>query len=295
MPFGLLNINKPSGISSRDAVNRVQQLVKPAKVGHAGTLDPLASGVLVLCLGPATRLIPYVQRMSKRYRATFILGQTSDTEDITGTVSDVARAEWVTAQQVESVLPAFTGEIMQRPPAYSALKVDGQRAYKRARRGETVDIPARSITIHNIQMRSFDYPNMQLDIECGSGTYVRSLGRDIAERLGTGAVMSALVRTAVGPFDIDSALAFDGLDAESLSANMIDPLSGVSELPTVALTAEEIERIGRGQLIANRFSALSTIGDDQHCAAVDDMQHLVAILVPRRNGQLGPLRNFPVR
>src|SRR5436190_8799230 len=198
--FGLLNVDKPSGLTSRDVVNRVQRLVKPHKVGHAGTLDPLASGVLVVCVGPATRLIEYVQRMPKRYLATFLLGRRSETEDIEGAVTELTDTPVPTVEQAHGALPNFVGRIQQLPPAFSALKVDGQRAYALARKGETPDLQPRPIEVYSVELVEYSYPQLVLDIRCGSGTYVRSLGRDIARALGTEAVMSALVRTEIGPF-----------------------------------------------------------------------------------------------
>src|SRR5437868_5550844 len=136
--FALLNVNKPAGITSRDVVNRLQRLVRPAKVGHAGTLDPLATGVLVVCLGQATRLIEYVQQMPKTYHGTFLLGRESDTEDIEGDVKELPNAPRPSRAEIDAALPQFVGRIEQRPPAYSALKVGGERAYDKARRGEAV-------------------------------------------------------------------------------------------------------------------------------------------------------------
>src|SRR5688572_23208926 len=138
--FGILNINKPSGITSRDAVNRVERLTRPVRCGHAGTLDPLASGVLVICVGSATRLVQYVQRMPKRYRATFLLGCQSPTDDVEGEITQFEAANQPTRMQIEAALPSFLGEILQRPPDHSAVKVAGRRAYSLARKGKPVDL-----------------------------------------------------------------------------------------------------------------------------------------------------------
>ena len=198
--FGFLNLNKPAGVTSRDVVNQVQRLVRPEKVGHAGTLDPLATGVLVVCVGRATRLTEYVQRMPKHYSATFLFGRQSDTEDIDGQVIELADPPQPKRDQIEATLPKFLGEIQQVPPAYSALKVEGRRAYDLARRGEDVQLAARPVVIYELRIVAYEYPELRLDIVCGSGTYVRSLGRNIARTVGTQAVMSALVRTAIGNF-----------------------------------------------------------------------------------------------
>ena len=183
--FGLFNVNKPTGLMSRRVVDHVQRLVRPAKAGHAGTLDPLASGVLVVGVGPATRLIDYVQRAAKRYTATFLLGRESDTEDVEGIVKDWNDPPTPTLDEIQQAAKQFVGEIQQRPPAFSALKVkrqDGKsvRAYELARSGEAVDLKPRPVTIHDIQIQDYEYPELTLDVRCGSGVYVRSLGRDLA-------------------------------------------------------------------------------------------------------------------
>src|SRR6476659_4427850 len=142
-PFGVLNVNKPRGMTSRDAVNRVERLVRPAKAGHAGTLDPLATGVLVICVGQATRLIRFVQRMRKQYRATFLLGRQSETDDLEGEVIEIPNATQPPRAALDLALTQFVGDIEQRPPAHSAIKIDGRRAYRLARRGKAVELAAR--------------------------------------------------------------------------------------------------------------------------------------------------------
>ena len=179
--FGFLNINKPPHFTSRGAVNAIQKLIKPTRVGHAGTLDPLATGVLVLCVGPATRLTRFIQDQPKVYLAEFELGVTSDTEDRYGEKSIVPFASEISAEALADVLPSFTGKILQRPPAFSALKVQGKRAYTLARQGKDVQLKPREIEVYDLQLVNFSFPKFQLRIRCGSGTYVRSLGRDIAK------------------------------------------------------------------------------------------------------------------
>ncbi len=187
------------------AVDMVERLVRPAKVGHAGTLDPLATGVLVVCVGSATRLIEYVQRMPKSYVGTFLLGRQSTTEDIEGEVVELADPPVPVLEDILCAAKKLEGNILQRPPAFSALKINGRRAYKMARKGEEVKLQARPVSIHRIAVRSYEYPRLVLEVDCGSGTYIRSLGRDLAESLGTAAVMSGLVRTAIGKFDLEEA------------------------------------------------------------------------------------------
>jgi tRNA pseudouridine55 synthase len=270
--FGLLNLNKPPGVTSRDVVNQVQRLVRPHKVGHAGTLDPLATGVLVVCVGPATRLMEYVQRMPKRYVGAFLLGRQSPTEDVEGEVEVLANPPIPTSEQINEALPGFLGEILQTPPAFSALKLQGRRAYELARKGAAVELAPRPVTIHELAVSSYDYPNLTLDIRCGSGTYVRSLGRDLARVLGTQAVMSALERRAIGVFRVEEAVSPAVLTAENLAAHLQPPQLALSDLPTIVLNAGEREHFRHGRTIANRFGVSSS-----EAAAVDEQGQLVAV------------------
>ena len=246
---GLLNLNKPSGMTSRDAVDCVQRVVGPLKAGHAGTLDPLASGVLVVCVGAATRLIEYVQRMTKHYAATFLLGRQSPTEDIEGGASELENPPVPTLPQITAAAAALTGTIRQRPPAFSAIKVGGRRAYELARRGKPVELEPRTVVVHRLEVESYAYPELKLRVECGSGTYVRSLGRDLAESLGTAAVMSALVRTAVGTFRLADAIDPLSLRRENWTDHLLPPLQAVETLPRVTLDAAELARVRSGQAI----------------------------------------------
>ena len=207
--FGIFNVNKPPGWTSRRAVNHIQRFVRPAKVGHAGTLDPLATGVLLICVGPATRLVEYCHRLPKCYRATFLLGRQSPTDDTEVESEYLPDAPKPTRAQIEAALFQFQGEIEQRPPLFSAVKIQGQRAYKIARKGKQVELPMRVVTIHTIDLITYTYPELVLDIKCGTGTYIRALGRDLAFSLNTAAVMSALERTAIGNFQIEDSSRFD--------------------------------------------------------------------------------------
>jgi tRNA pseudouridine55 synthase len=285
--FGILNVDKPAGVTSREVVDRVAAVVRPSKAGHAGTLDPLATGVLVVGVGPATRLVEYVQRMPKCYEAKFLLGCHSDTEDVEGTVVPLADAPVPPLAAWESTLPKFVGPIRQRPPAYSAIKVGGRRSYDLARRGEAVDLESRPVTVHGIELLRYEYPELALRIECAAGTYIRSLGRDIAEALGTSAVMSALVRTAVGDFRLADACPLNELSAETLSQRILSARRAVSMLPQVELADEELALCRHGLALADRFGQ----GADE-LAAFDRHGELAAILVPRGTGHLGPSRNF---
>lgn len=284
-PQGLLNLNKPSGITSRAAVDRVRRAAGRVKAGHAGTLDPLASGVLVVGVGSATRLLEYVQQMPKLYTATFLLGRSSPTEDIEGEVTELDHPPVPSRSQLDRAAQTLTGWIQQRPPAYSALKVQGRRAYELARQGQTPQLAARRVLIHEIVVQGYDYPELRLRIACGSGTYVRSLGRDLAASLGTAAVMSSLERTAVGGFRVEEALPLDRLDPASWTAHLLPPLRAVEMLPKLELSDAEIARIRNGQCVA-RTSAAGEV------AAVDARGRLVAILESSGSGILKPARNL---
>ena len=283
--FGVLNIHKPAGCTSRDVVNRVQRLVRPVKVGHAGTLDPLATGVLMVCLGPATRLLEYAHRFPKSYRGSFLLGLHSASDDLESEVIELADAAIPTRDAVDAALPKFVGEIMQRPPIYSAVKVEGRRAYKLARSGKPVELAEKPVNIHSLNVVEYQYPQLVLDIRCGSGTYIRSLGRDLAAELGTAAVMSALVRTSIGPFQLKDALPLDEVTVESLANRLQSPLGLLDGMPTVTVTDAEVATICRGLAISRE----ATVGE---LAAVDAAGELVAILVSAGDGSLRPQRVF---
>jgi tRNA pseudouridine55 synthase len=288
--FGVLNLNKPPGKTSRDVVNIVQRLAKPHKAGHAGTLDPIATGVLITCVGAATRLITYAQQLPKEYRATFRLGQSSASEDIESEVELLPDAPRPSQEQIQAVLPQFTGDILQTPPAFSALKVNGERAYKLARRGEEVQLKGRPISIYSIQLVRYEYPELVLDVQCGSGTYIRSLGRDIARALQTEAVMSALCRTAIGPFRVADALTPAELCIEKLSHQLQPANSLLAALPAVVLNPNEIDQISTGRSIRNRFELT-----EAEIVAESAAGEVLAILKHRQDGSLAPKINFITR
>lgn len=293
MLFGLLNLNKPAGISSAAALARIKPLVRPAKLGHAGTLDPIASGVLVVALGPATRLIERVQRMPKRYRATFLLGRRSPSDDVETAAVELENPPIPELASLREAAATFVGEIQQRPPAFSAVKVAGQRAYSLARAGRQVELAARPITVHQLDIVEYDYPRLVLDIRCGSGTYVRSLGRDLAESLGTAAVMSELVRTAVGPFCVEEACALRELNRESLGQHLLPALRAIeAALPVVQLSAAQIDRLRNGLSVNEVRDLPAGLDVGQELAALDPHGTLAAIVRLCPDGSLTPKINF---
>lgn len=207
---GIFNLNKPPGMTSHDVVARVRRLTRQRRVGHAGTLDPGASGVLPICLGQATRVVEYLSESGKRYRATVILGAVTDTYDAEGEVIRSAPVH-VTREELEAALPAFLGAQMQLPPLYSAIKVAGQPLYKLARAGVEVQLQPRPIEIHVLDLIDWQSPALTLDVECSKGTYIRSLAYDLGERLGCGAHLGGLVRLRSGPFTLDESLTLEEL------------------------------------------------------------------------------------
>jgi len=262
--FGVLNLHKPAGVTSRDVVNIVQRLVRPNKVGHAGTLDPLATGVLLVCVGPATRLVSILQQAPKTYRAEFQFGQRSDTDDNTGVIEEVTDATPVTEKQIKQLLPKFCGMIEQTPPAFSAIKVDGQRAYAMARKGQNVELAARPVRIDSIEILQYQWPKLTVEIRCGSGTYVRSIARDLGDRLGCGGLMTALERTEIGEFSLSDGIDPNSLTEATIADAVLPAVDVVSHISQYNCTEEEKAIIGRGgsfDVDRQRFSRTHLLPD----------------------------------
>jgi tRNA pseudouridine55 synthase len=235
---GILNIDKPVGWTSHDVVARVRRLAGQRRVGHAGTLDPLASGVLPVLLGRATRLADFIQAGRKTYIADVRLGIATDTDDAEGSVISIQ--ESVIPADIEPVLTRFRGEVLQTPPQYSAVKVAGQRAYAVARRGGELDLQPRPITIHSLDVLEIAPDTLTLEVACSKGTYIRALARDIAQALGTVGHLTRLVRTRVGPFRLADSVSLDALadwgslDALADSGSLDALAAGVHQSPTAA-------------------------------------------------------------
>tara|TARA_R110002020_G_scaffold10801_18_gene41052 strand:- start:4268 stop:5170 length:903 start_codon:yes stop_codon:yes gene_type:complete len=248
---GWVVLNKPYDMTSTQAVGKVRWLFSAAKAGHAGTLDPLATGILPIALGEATKAVPQVQDGTKVYRFAIAWGQATTTDDTEGAIiatSDIRPDR----AALEAVLPGFTGTIMQRPPIFSALKIDGERAYDLARAGEAVTLVPREIDVDAIALIEHGSESSVLEVTCGKGTYVRSLARDIAEALGTRGHVSMLHRSAVGPFNDDDALSIDQLEALSLDErdSLLKPVwSGFADLPEVRLDALQASAVRHGNTV----------------------------------------------
>ncbi len=236
-------------MTSRAVVNAIEDRIPSEKVGHAGTLDPLATGVLILGLGQATRLLEYVQRMPKTYVATFLFGQSSDTDDIEGEVVALEDSPVPSRGMIERCLPEFEGAILQQPPKYSAIKIRGRRAYDMARRGEAVDLEPREVTIHSLQILRYAYPEIEVKIVCSRGTYVRALGRDLAQRLNTSAVMSQLCRTSIGTFDHDKSASLESITPDRVARYLLPPQSGLDQIHHFNLTRPQALELSHGRIL----------------------------------------------
>lgn len=266
MMHGFLNIDKPAGPTSHDVVAQVRRLARQKRVGHAGTLDPAATGVLVVALGAATRLIEYVQdATSKGYRAAVRLGVTTATDDAEGQVLHSAPLPPLEAPAIEAALAQFRGTILQIPPMYSALHHQGRRLHELAREGVVVERAARPVLIERLELLDWSPPLLTLDITCGKGTYIRALARDLGEALGCGAHLQALRRTAVGTFRIEDAIPLDALVAAQqqtqsepaaahtlcvpLAVALLPPEQALADWPAIMVSEAEARQIRHGQSI----------------------------------------------
>lgn len=295
--FGLLCIDKPLGLTSRDVVNRVvwrlrESAPKPAKipkVGHAGTLDPLATGVLLVGVGAGVRLVPYLHQQPKEYHATFRLGQSSLSGDLESPIVTEENPHQPTRDEIDAAANELVGDITQIPPAHSAIKIGGKKAYKFAHQGKSVEVPSRVVRIDEINILDYAYPDVTATIRCGTGTYIRTLGIDLAAKCKTTAVMTSLVRTAIGKFSLSSAISIDSI-ADTAITDLVLPLAhGVAHLPSVDLPQQQIDLLAHGIKIAiepNRETA-----DDE--VAVIDRQGNLRVIAHRRDGKWNPYRVFP--
>ena len=248
---GILCVDKPLGITSHDVVGRVRRVAGLRRVGHAGTLDPLATGVLLLALGRATRLIEYLVGHDKVYETTVRLGQTTATYDAEGDVLEERPFTHLTLPQIEAALEPFRGDILQQPPIYSAIKKDGQPLYKLARQGKTdVERPYRPVTIHELTLLNWEPPHLSLRIHCSSGTYIRSLGHDLGEALGCGGHLSELRRLSVGDFGLETAVPLNDLTPDNITDYLLPPETAVRHLPRLDLSETAAADILQGKPIS---------------------------------------------
>jgi tRNA pseudouridine55 synthase len=292
---GLIVLDKPSSVTSRAVVDRAQGwFSRGTRLGHAGTLDPLATGVLVLCVGAATRLVEYVQRMGKTYRAAFLMGARSTTDDADGSIEAVAVRQPPSRAEITACLQEFIGEIEQVPPAHSAAKLAGRRAYELARRGQHVVLEPRPVRIDAIDLLDYEYPHLEVVVHCGKGTYIRSLARDLGERLGCGALVEKLRRTRIGPFEVARALTPEA-DIAAAHASLLPVALAVAELPRRTLAPEGVQRLRRGQEVSLAGSLLSADSfTAPEVAVFDEAGTFVAVaIVDRQKQVLRPEKVLP--
>lgn len=246
--FGFLNIYKPVGMTSHDVVAVLRRVTKIKQIGHTGTLDPFAEGVLPVCIGKATRLIEYLQD-DKEYLATIQFGASTNTFDLDGEKTFTSDKK-VKKEEIIEALKSFEGEISQLPPIFSAIKVKGKKLYEYARKGEEVEIQPRKVFIENIELNSFDEESQQAQvlIKCSKGTYIRSIANDLGEKLGCGGYLVKLIRTQAGNFRVENSIQLDGIDVEN---NLLNPLD-VMDLPKISVNDEDLARIKNGMPILKK-------------------------------------------
>jgi tRNA pseudouridine55 synthase len=247
---GLLVLAKPLGPSSNDVLQQLRRHLGGAKAGHAGTLDPAAAGVLLVCLGEAAKLVPFLADLEKEYRGVVRFGAETDSQDATGAVTGTAPWEHLEEDAVRREMAGFLGESLQLPPMFSAIKVEGRRLYKSARKGQEVAREPRPIRVSAFELLAWRPPDGEFLVRCGSGTYVRTLCRDLGERLGTRAHMASLTRTAVGPFRLEDAVTLEELAARAPGApvpRLIGLAAALAHLPGAVLSAEEARAVGEGR------------------------------------------------
>ncbi|MCZ9308459.1 tRNA pseudouridine(55) synthase TruB [Corynebacterium uberis] len=288
---GLVIVDKPSGMTSHDVVGRLRRAFGTKKVGHAGTLDPLATGVLVMGIGRGTRFLAHLVATTKSYDATMRLGATSTTDDAEGTITPTASPQALSLLDDAALARAttsLTGDIMQRPTRVSAIKIDGKRAHQRARDGEDFDIPARPVTVTRFDIlgirRADDHIDLDVSVDCSSGTYIRALARDLGEALGVGGHITALRRTAVGPFHIDDAHPLDQIESTpELSLTLDEAL--LACYPRLDVTAEEYQALALGKWLEPRGLAgtHAAVGPDGRVVALvaEEGKRLRTVFVAR--------------
>lgn len=275
---GVLNVDKPVGPTSHDVVQKVRRLLETKRVGHAGTLDPLASGVLVLATGRATRLLEYVVGQPKVYLAKIRLGQTSTTYDGEGNVSDPQPVN-TRREEIEEALARFRGTIRQIPPMHSAVKKDGRPLYQLARKGQEVERAAREVTIYELEIVTWDSPVLELTVTCSAGTYIRSLAHDLGQELEYGGYLNGLRRTAVGRFTLEQSATLDALTRENVLEYLQSPDTAVAHLPRLDVSAEAATDLVNGRRIPRNSPA----EDTQVARAYDPAGEFVGLVIPHQS------------
>ncbi len=277
---GIIVLDKPTGPTSRDLVNRVAELLPRVKVGHAGTLDPLASGILIVCVGVATRLTEVIQDLGKSYKTVIRLGARSDTDDALGSIVVEEKPRVPPLLEVREALARLVGKVVQTPPEYSAVKIKGRRAYDLARAGQTVEIAPRCVQIDRIEAIGYSWPHLELEIDCSKGTYIRAIARDLGVTLGCGGLVETLERTRIGPFTREQATDPQELSSENIGMVIRPPLDAVAHLKTLRVDAAGIEAVTHGRTVAMPDNMAQGEAGEAMVALVDDNSRLIALAAP---------------
>lgn len=300
---GWINLHKPVGMTSNQALGKVKWLLKPQKAGHAGTLDPLASGVLPIALGEATKTVPYIQDSMKTYRFAVTWGEQRSTDDAEGEV--IAQSdERPSRAAIQALLPAFIGDIEQTPPQFSAIKINGERAYDLARDGETVEIAARPVYIESLEIIDHSPDATTFECYCGKGTYVRSIARDLGRKLGCFGYVSLLERTAVGGMTLGNAISLDFLEnlgdnAPEESGYLMPLTTALDDIPVLALKDEEARRLKNGNALLfvsrpdqDRLAHIGLDGNNQGEIALATYDGKALAMLALDGPEIKPVRIF---
>ena len=295
---GFINIYKEQGYTSFDVVAKLRGILKQKKIGHTGTLDPMAEGVLLVCLGSATKMCDLLTEKNKTYTCTMLLGKTSDTEDVTGVMTDVTDV-YPDENTVRAAVMSFVGDYMQIPPMYSAIKVNGKKLYELARAGQVIEREPRPVTIHGITIQSVELPRVTFDVSCSKGTYIRSLCRDIGEKLGCGAVMERLIRTEVKGFTIEESLTLDAVerarDDGTLMQHVLTTDKLMPDIPELHISAKGEKLLANGNKLSADSFVENQIYMDTYVKVYDENGRFAALYeysVEKR--QYVPFKMFPV-
>ena len=260
---GVINLDKPMGMSSQQAVSRVKRILQVKEAGHAGTLDPLATGVLLVCVGEATKISAHLMGMQKIYEAELHLGQRTDTLDAEGEILEERDVKEYSEQEINDALDTFRGVISQTPPMYSALKKDGQPLYKLARQGKTIKREPREVTIYDIESTGYEHPFLRIRVSCSKGTYIRTLAEDVAGKLSTIAFLSGLRRTRVGAFGVEESVTLEELEAAEGAGKpaLVDIDTALPELKELILNDEDYARMRNGGFADPTRYGITTDGE----------------------------------
>lgn len=295
---GFINIYKEQGFTSFDVVAKLRGILKQKKIGHTGTLDPMAEGVLLVCLGSATKMCDLLTEKNKTYTCTMLLGKTSDTEDVTGVMTDVTDV-YPDEKTVRAAVMSFVGDYMQIPPMYSAIKVNGKKLYELARAGQVIEREPRPVTIHSINIQSVELPRVTFDVSCSKGTYIRSLCRDIGEKLGCGAVMEKLVRTEVKGFTIEESLTLDAVekarDDGTLMQYVLTTDKLMPDIPELHISAKGEKLLANGNKLSADSFVENQVYRDTYVKVYDENDRFAALYeYSDEKRQYVPFKMFPV-